>query len=103
MFTVRGILVLCVNVCLDVKTTSLPLSLSLSKFNIKSTVMGSLTGRMGLSPILLDKLPITISTMSNFDGDSGSDGDGVGTCKQTSNEYLKEPRSISVLTVSAFI
>ena len=43
-----------------------------SSFIIVSMVTGSLTGRMGLEAIL----PVGISTMLNFDGDS------VGTCKQ---------------------
>ena len=39
---------------------------------------------MGLEAILPVKLPVTISTMLNIDGDC--DGDGVGTCKQTINK-----------------
>ena len=38
-----------------------------SKFIIMSMVMSSLTGRMSLSPILPVKLPVTISTILNFD------------------------------------
>ena len=44
------------------------------RFNIVPMV----TGKMGVEPIL----PVTISTMLNFDRDWHGDGDGVGTCKQ---------------------
>ena len=54
-----------------------------SKFNIMSMVTDSLTGKMGLPPILPIKRPITIGTMINLDGDCDDDGDGVGPCKQT--------------------
>ena len=40
-----------------------------------------LTGRIGQSPILPVKLPVTINTMFNFD--VHCDGDGVGRCKHT--------------------
>ena len=40
-------------------------------------------GRMGLEPILPVKVPVTIGTILNFDGDCDCDGHGVGTCKQT--------------------
>ena len=48
-----------------------------------SMVMGSLTGRMGDRSILPVKLPVTISTMLNFDRDCDGDRHGVGMCKHT--------------------
>ena len=57
---------------------TIPVSVTVSsKFNIMSIVTGSLTGRMGDRAILTVKLPVTISTMVNFDGG------GVGMVKQT--------------------
>ena len=40
-------------------------------------------GRMGLEPILPVKVPATIGTMLNFDGDCDGDRHGVGTCKHS--------------------
>ena len=45
-------------------------------------VTGSLTGKMGVRPILPVRLSVTIATMLNFDGHCDGDGDGVGMCKQ---------------------
>ena len=56
---------------------------SQSKFNILSMVMGTLMGNIGLETTLPVKLPVTIGTMLNFDGDCDVDRDGVGKCKQT--------------------
>ena len=62
-----------VKVCLHVQTpfpslSDCPSSLSLCQW---------LTGRMGSIPILPIRVPITISTMINFDGQSNGDGNGV--------------------------
>ena len=69
--------------CLHIPTLSPSPSQFPSKFNIMSMVMGSLTGRMDVSPILPVKLLITISIMLNFDRHCDGDEDGVITCKQT--------------------
>ena len=42
-----------------------------------------LMSRMGSRPFLPVRLPVTIHTMLNFDGDCDGDGHGVGKCKHT--------------------
>ena len=59
-------------------------SQSPSKFNTVSMVTGTLMGRMYLEAILTVKLPVTISTMLNFDGD----GNGVRKCKHTLTNWV---------------
>ena len=68
-----------IKVCLHFPTSSPSTSQCPSKFNIMSIVTAILTDRMGDRSILPVKMPVTICTMLNFDGD----GDSVGTCKQT--------------------
>ena len=68
------------------------------KFNIMSMVMDSLTGRMGDRPILPVKLPITISTMLNFDGNCYGDRDGVWMCKQTLSDLCLRQTRLSCWT-----
>ena len=46
-------------------------------------------GRMGVQPILPVKVPVTIGTMLNFDGDCDGDGHGVGTCKHSLSHKTK--------------
>ena len=87
--SVQGMTLCCLKVCLHVPTPSPPPSQCMSKFNIVLMVTGSLTGRMGDTSILPVKLPITISTMLNFDGHCDGDGDGVGTCKHTFKSAVK--------------
>ena len=50
---------------------------------VKVNIVLMMTGWMGLEPILPVKVPITMGTMLNFDGDCHGDGHGIGMCKQT--------------------
>ena len=53
-------------------------------------VTDSLTGKMGVRPILPVRLSVTIATMLNFDGHCDGDGDGVGMCKQAFRVRLNQ-------------
>ena len=57
------------------------------RFIIVPMVTDSLTGKMGIRPILPVRLSVTIATMLNFDGHCDGDGDGVGMCKQALTQH----------------
>ena len=46
-------------------------------------VTDTLTGWLGLEPILPVRVPVTIGMMLNFDGHFDGDGHGNVTCNQT--------------------
>ena len=67
-------------------------------FNIMPMVTSSLTGTIGARPILSIKLPVTIDTMLNFDGDGH--GGGVGMCKQT---FTQQKNTVITEQLSAIL
>ena len=54
-------------------------------------VTGTLTGRMGSTLILPVKVPVTITTMLNFDGLNFGPNFGVDTCEQGFMAYSHFP------------
>ena len=70
-----------IRVCLHIPTPS-PFP---SKAHHCANVTGRLTGRMGSTPILPIRQPVTIGTMIKLDGNRVGNGDGVGMCKRGLN------------------
>ena len=74
---------LSVKACSHKPTPKLGLKFDPLKFNIVSMVTSTLMGRMDPTSILPARLPVSIDTMLNCDGDCNDDGHGVGMCKHT--------------------
>ena len=72
---------------LDINTQLCKLcqTMSLFRFHFRCNIVipFMVMGRMDYVPILPRKCSVTTSTMKNLNGDGHSEGDGVGTCKQT--------------------